>query len=47
LHCAPAAHRAIGSLPDGTVRVSLGPVNSEADVAALVSAVRNIAAAHL
>jgi selenocysteine lyase/cysteine desulfurase len=48
LHCAPAAHRAIGSFPDGTVRVSLGPfLNSETDVAALVSAVRNIAAAHL
>lgn len=44
LHCAPAAHRAIGSFPEGTVRVSLGPFNSEADVAALVSAVRDIAA---
>ena len=44
LHCAPAAHRAIGSFPEGTVRVSLGPFNTEADVAALVSAVRDIAA---
>jgi len=44
LHCAPAAHRAIGSFPEGTVRVGLGPFNSDADVAALVSAVRDIAA---
>ena len=44
LHCAPAAHRAIGSFPEGTVRASLGPFNSGADVAALVSAVRDIAA---
>ena len=43
LHCAPSAHRAIGSFPEGTVRASLGPFNSEADVAALVSAVRDIA----
>lgn len=44
LHCAPAAHRAIGSFPEGTVRASLGPFNREADVAALISAVRDIAA---
>jgi cysteine desulfurase family protein len=44
LHCAPAAHRAIGSFPEGTVRASLGPFNTDADVAALVSAVRDIAA---
>jgi len=44
LHCAPAAHRAIGSFPEGTLRASLGPFNTEADVAALVSAVREIAA---
>ena len=44
LHCAPAAHRAIGSFPEGTVRVSLGPFNTEADVAALLSAVREIGA---
>jgi len=44
LHCAPATHRAIGTFPEGTVRASLGPFNTEADVAALVSAVREIAA---
>jgi selenocysteine lyase/cysteine desulfurase len=44
LHCAPWAHRAIGTFPEGTIRASLGPLNSEADVAALVSAVREVAA---
>ena len=44
LHCAPGAHRAIGTFPEGTVRASLGPFNTEADVAALVCAVREIAA---
>jgi cysteine desulfurase family protein len=44
LHCAPWAHCAIGTFPTGTIRASLGPFNSEADVAALVSAVREIAA---
>jgi cysteine desulfurase family protein len=44
LHCAPCAHRAIGTFPEGTVRASLGPFNTEADVAALVYAVREIAA---
>jgi selenocysteine lyase/cysteine desulfurase len=44
LHCAPWAHHAIGSFPEGTVRVSFGPFNGEADVAALIGAVREIAA---
>ena len=43
LHCAPWAHRTIGSFPEGTVRASLGPFNTEADVAALISAVREMA----
>jgi selenocysteine lyase/cysteine desulfurase len=40
LHCAPAAHRRIGTFPDGTVRVGIGPFTTEADVDALVGAVR-------
>ena len=42
LHCAPCAHRAIGTFPEGTVRASLGPFNTEADITALVSAVREL-----
>ena len=44
LHCAPWAHRAVGSFPEGTIRASFGPFNSEAEVVALVSAVRDIVA---
>jgi cysteine desulfurase family protein len=40
LHCAPAAHRRLGTFPDGTLRVSIGPFNGENDVDALVEAVR-------
>ncbi len=45
LHCAPAAHRAIGTFPGGTVRASFGRFNSQSDVDALVEAVRQIRAA--
>jgi selenocysteine lyase/cysteine desulfurase len=36
LHCAPSAHRAIGTFPQGTVRFSFGFLNTseEADYAA-------------
>ncbi|MEX1310224.1 MAG: aminotransferase class V-fold PLP-dependent enzyme [Candidatus Sulfomarinibacteraceae bacterium] len=40
LHCAPAAHRRLGTFPDGTARVGIGPFTTEADVDALVAAVR-------
>ncbi|MBR5134331.1 MAG: aminotransferase class V-fold PLP-dependent enzyme [Clostridia bacterium] len=32
LHCAPLAHRAIGTLPDGTVRLSIGAMNSMKEI---------------
>lgn len=33
LHCAPGAHRTIGTFPDGTVRLSWGPFTSDRDIA--------------
>ena len=42
LHCAPAAHRAIGTFPEGTVRVSFGKFNTVDQVDALVAAVNQI-----
>lgn len=42
LHCAPAAHRAIGTFADGTVRFSFGLFNTEADVAACLKALEII-----
>lgn len=32
LHCAPSAHKSLGTFPDGTVRFSFGHFNSEEDV---------------
>jgi cysteine desulfurase family protein len=46
LHCSPAAHRAIGTLPEGTVRVSFGQFNTSGDVDALLAAVRQITTMH-
>ncbi len=40
LHCAPAAHRRLGTFPDGTLRAGLGPFTTGDDVAALIAAVR-------
>ena len=42
LHCAPNAHRTIGTFPQGTVRFSLGYFNSEEEVKEALRAVREI-----
>jgi selenocysteine lyase/cysteine desulfurase len=39
LHCAPAAHRTIGTFPEGTVRFGLSVFNTEADVEVAIQAV--------
>lgn len=41
LHCSPAAHRRLGTFPTGTLRVGLGPWNTEDDVDALTAALKN------
>lgn len=43
LHCAPLAHRALGTFPDGTVRFSLGYFNTPEEVQVAVDAVKRIA----
>jgi selenocysteine lyase/cysteine desulfurase len=43
LHCAPYIHRAIGTFPDGAVRVSPGPFSTEADIDTLAQALAEIA----
>lgn len=40
LHCAPTAHRQIGTLEDGTVRVSVGSFNTEHEIEAFLSVLR-------
>jgi selenocysteine lyase/cysteine desulfurase len=44
LHCAPAAHRTLGTFPDGTVRLAAGMFNTLDEIAATVAAVQEIAA---
>lgn len=39
LHCAPSAHRSLGTFPRGTVRFSLGFANTEQDVDAALAAI--------
>lgn len=43
LHCAPAAHRTLGTFPEGTVRLSAGLSNTMDDIEAAIAAVRAIA----
>lgn len=43
LHCAPAAHRTIGTFPRGTVRFGLGYFTTDAEVQQAVAAVAEIA----
>jgi cysteine desulfurase family protein len=42
LHCAPSAHRTIGTYPGGTVRVSPGYFNSDQDIETFLGALRSI-----
>ena len=44
LQCAPAAHRTIGTFPEGTVRLSPGPSTTPEEIDAALEAVRRIAA---
>jgi cysteine desulfurase/selenocysteine lyase len=44
LHCAPDAHRTIGTYPGGTIRVSPGFSTSEADIDAFLGAMHAITA---
>lgn len=44
LHCAPSAHRTLGTFPRGTVRLSLGWFNTEADIDRALQAVKAVSA---
>lgn len=45
LHCAPGAHRAGGSFPEGTVRVSPGPFTTEGEIDSLAAALLEVVGA--
>lgn len=44
LHCAPAAHRALGTFPQGTVRFSTGWTTTEAEIDAALAAIKALSA---
>jgi selenocysteine lyase/cysteine desulfurase len=43
LHCAPDAHRTIGTLPEGTIRLSPGYFNLPTEIEQTIKAIREIA----
>ncbi len=45
LHCAPEAHKSIGSYPEGTVRVSPGYFNTSQDIDAFLAALQTLISA--
>ncbi len=42
LHCAPCAHQTVGTLPNGTVRMSVSAFNTPAEIDTFVRTVRSI-----
>ncbi len=47
LHCAPRAHRSLGTFPDGTVRFAPGPFTTASDVEYALSALAELAGERL
>ena len=43
LHCAPLAHKSLGTFPEGTVRFSIGPFNTEKEIDTAIEAIRKYA----
>ena len=43
LHCSPAAHRTIGTFPEGTVRLSISDMTTDEQVEQAIAAVRELA----
>ena len=44
LHCAPHAHKTLGTFPEGTVRFSFGYFNTPDEIRYVVDALKDIAA---
>jgi len=41
LHCAPSAHKRLETFPNGTLRVGIGPFNTESDIDAMIESVKD------
>ncbi len=46
LHCAPLVHKALGTFPEGTIRLSLGAFNTRDEIETVVQAIRDLAEGH-
>jgi selenocysteine lyase/cysteine desulfurase len=44
LHCSPAAHRSLGTAPEGTIRFSWSHVTTDEEIDVAVEAITTIAA---
>jgi selenocysteine lyase/cysteine desulfurase len=44
LHCAPYIHRALGTFPDGTLRLSPGPFTTDEEITTFLNALTEITA---
>ncbi len=42
LHCSPYIHKELGTYPEGAVRITPGPFNTEADIDAVVAALQQL-----
>lgn len=42
LHCAPLAHKTLGSYPQGTVRFAFGETNTKEEIEVCVSGIREL-----
>jgi selenocysteine lyase/cysteine desulfurase len=42
LHCAPLAHKYLGTFPQGTVRISFSPYHTNEDIEYLLNSLREI-----
>jgi selenocysteine lyase/cysteine desulfurase len=45
LHCAPKMHAALGTAPSGTLRLSVGPFNTEQEIDRVIAVLGEITAA--
>ncbi len=46
LHCAPSAHRTIGTFPEGTIRLAPGFLTSKRDIQAVIHALAKVSEQH-
>ena len=46
LHCAPLAHKSMGTFPDGCVRISPGYFNSSTEIQYTINAIKSIISTH-